>query len=660
MSNAKGTRENSEVSIEHIDDTCSLSPIWTDSSILTPEYDDAAIKKIYSDNASEHKLSEKELRIYVALLSYVRRAPGTVNKYDLTSNIPNLSERNYINRINYAFGIDLLEEQANGTKNTDLNTVVTSYRYRHIIDQFLDMFTEGDKFFNPLLFSENVKYENPKTEDSEIRIQFVTAPSFQVETNDNEIIIYTEPEEIADTPKETIINKKSIAPEMVLIYEEITKRLNNIEKSYKIPELENFDGSQCFENCFFSEDDTKKLLGKSSYINLVLSDCYFEGKLIFREKSFTGCVDFSRTLFAEEVAFENCTFNFSTEKNSAHNEFYSNSDCMLCFREANIKANMRFNACRLESSQSTRHSRLTFEDAIFSSGKANTELIMRGNAISGVKLDFFETNLATVRMELSNSILTDSSINFDGSRMRNRIVLSNLELCPCRMNFAIGNRVIIANCNLDYDLHISNIAQFEMINTTVVGGGIYSLPSWDFVKNKSQVKTAFDHPYLSDKFYPANPHPLLLACVGSLDEVSKQFLILHKCFDNQGDFNSSDDAYLLYLRTKTANMKSLPKKLFYKSLDCIGEYGISPKRVAFSTLCLIEVSFFLYFFLSLILHVDISCFQCLYWAFINTINIQDMSEYPNIFGIVATIHTYIGWVFLAYFSMAIIRKTIRE
>lgn len=667
MSVTKKAKTPSKKPAGHTKDMESLLPIWEDSSILPPDYDNEAITEILSDGDEKNHLSEKELKTFVALLSYVRKAPGTVNKYELTNRVPNFEEINYIDKINKAFGIGLLEEIANGTKNTNLDTVVTAYRYRHIIDLFLDMFTIGDNYFNPLLFSDSVRdYQPPKQQDKNITIKFVIASSFMVETNDKEIIVYTEPEQGGNTQcQKMIINKSSISPEMALIYEKIAERLTNREKTYKIPDSNSSQNVQDFKECFFNEDNVNLLLETSDYGNLDLSDCYFAKQLTFRKKHFNACVDFSRSYFAEGVVFENCTFDHSFVRNTDHESVFSSSDSLLCFREARINSNMRFNACRFNSLEKIKNSRITFEDAVFPSGNSNAELTMRGNSFSGVKLDFFETNLASIRIELSNSSLNDSSINFDGSRMRNRIVFSNLDLCECHMDFAIGNRVLLANCNISKDFYISNVAQFEMTNTEVDGGKIHSRSSWDFSANKSRVNPPYEHPYLAEKYFPKNTHPLLLSCVGTLEDVSKQFLILHNCFDDQGDFNSSDDAYLLYLRTKTDNMKtdtvqSLFKKCIYKSLDFIGNFGISAIRLAKATAILIGVSFILYLFFTVVLQADATVGQCMYWAFVNTINIQDMSEYPGIFGVIATIHTFVGWFFLGYFSMAIIRKTIRE
>lgn len=512
------------------------------------------------------KITPVAFRTSIILLACLRKAPGTISEYDLLDlsgqksyvNRFHDDQESFVNKINGFFGFDLLMRSENNTENPHFSKVVTAPDYRAIIDLILDYFLDSSekRFYNPAAFSTGKIYIPSKSNDVVFTIEDKYIPTH-------------------DRRKKCIrfngvsISETSIDSGMLKLYDILSEQFSKdaqtgdvtYTRRYSRPDLKK--DSDSFTNCLFRLKDIEMLFAQNTtiqddshattFIRFALTDCILEGDLFFKDCTFINSIRMDHSVFLGDVLFENCSFSSDME----HELTYTFRDSVflksLYFKYNRLNTKGIFATCCTFS----------FEDAIFKnqlmrtesgSNEIASELVFRGNRLdANAHLDFYQTDFGEYRIEISDCDLSRTVINMNSSRLLNRLVINEAgDIWNCDFRFSVGNRFVLANSNLTGIMKLANIAQFELLNTTLFFGLIVSPnpENWDFKANHDSVRIRSEERYIDSRLYPLDAHPLLRACVNRKD-ISKQILIIKECFHRTGDIAFEEQANQLYLQLQS-------------------------------------------------------------------------------------------------------------
>lgn len=149
------------------------------------------------------------------------------------------------------------------------------------------------------------------------------------------------------------------------------------------------------------------------------------------------------------------------------------------------------------------------------------------------------------------------------------------------------------------------------------------------------------------------------------EDKAKQFSIIKENYHNLGEYENEDKAFVEYMRCRRESLK-LHQKIIDKIIDIIGLYATSPGRVAWTIAgvwLVFGVVFSICFKLNLL---EVSPYSShwtngFYFSALTfmTISFGGMTPEHEVVKVLASIEGFLGLFLMAYFSVAVVRKTLR-
>lgn len=595
------------------------------------------------------------------ILYAVRKPSGTVYLSELCRKFAwaKTVRKNPVEWVNEKCGIRLLEIIG---EIGVWARVVTNTKYRILIDLFLDnMEQDGNVLlFNPLQYAAEIGDEFPQGEirrytrhgRAQLKSQgkrelyvtyegtdFMQEYSDKVTSENLRENLYLQCfQKLLEKIPNTVVLERAEKCKMDNCNKLFTaKGLNKLQKALQ---NKNFNGKICFQNCLFAN---KVELISPIQREIVFRNCYFaeglrlSGQFVIDKQM---CLDFRGTVFRGDVTLDNCTF------------IGKGKECEV-----------------------------SFEDTIFS-GSGCSFLIAQCK-FSDIALNCYQANFRNYHVVIRDSEFSEGTISFLDTNVLQGLSIYNVPMLPvCDLRLAMGNRLEIRDCELRNTLYIRNVRCFQLENLKRFGGMIVSDKNWSYDENEKSVPehekehwvekestsgnfviaSAPDFPQKKYFRFLRNMHPLLRAvcCEKGREQetergsFAEEFLLLKKNFAEQGDFLSEDQAFLLFMRTRHDLRAMRP---IYTFLDITGHYGLSPCRVLLSFILLMTVSAVLY----ALSRMDIAMLPFgFYQAFSGMFSFSSGDGKLFWYNIANLIISYFGWFFMGYFSVGVVKKTLRS
>lgn len=559
--------------------------------------------------------SEEFLKISRALFT-VRTESGTVYRKSLAEIC---GQEDPVGWINERCGIPFLikKDQSDGTQvpSSDFDPICTDIAYRFLLDLFLDKIY-SDNIFRPAYYADTYEQCGEKENKKLIRFFFP----------DNLLFYFHS------------LTEKVANDEFKRTFDALLAEIQNgYVEEYNYPVFENNAKGE-FKKCFFSVDDIEKLqavasaepMGKNDF-----SDSFFTSEVTFADATILNGICFRGACFFEPAVFKNCIL-----------EFDDNSDMEIDFRDAVFKKGAVFDGVKVRGS--AKGEKFTFEDAHFES-----DLNICNCDFGDTSLYCFQSVFENVNVNITDSKLSDSEIDFSDAKV-GKILLSGINMLPiCNLNFNEAQELVIRNCDIQNAMYIQNVHSF-MLDKVSRLAPIISDENWTIdVKPIRKPKLFFEK--LSTK-----AHPLIKAGMNSenQDTIPDLMLLLKGNFNELGKYDAEDEAFLMYMRNRKVSKIS---KLMFIILDILGSFGISPFKTFSWLVALVACSLIFYS----IHHIFSDCANVavlrdiLYQGFANILSITGSADDCLFCSVVQLIQGYFGWFITGYFSIAIVRKTLR-
>lgn len=467
----------------------------------------------------------------------------------------------------------------------------------------------------------------------------------------------------------------------------VIKNLDSSVKSigYIVAEGVIFKGKTSFS---FDDNQYPSLLGGMFFDRAVFEDDFEMRNFTFDfnhsaegiPSGRTNKVDFRNTRFFKNVSFKNVWFEGDT------------SNVELSFEDSRIQYNAKFITVAFG------HTKLNFFQTIF------------GEFIDFVEGQPEEHKIQNEILLVNSSFSEDSEINFSDAEIHNgKITLKNIsnmpttKLCFSPIIYTDSRKddcpdciLEIENCENTHTLYIGNVSELSLKNTRNYGK-IVSADNWgnfDKPKTKGLFGTRIGGTRISNN--------LLIAVYnyGTSEDKEKSFylkrdkvndfMILKENFASLGAYDDEDDAFILYMEFKPFSISKKGKKsiihlLLYRVLYDTGKYGISPGRVIFALLSLVMSFTVIYLIYAIIYGTGAFSIGHTYnnqfnYADFNTsvgftctkllasflYSLEGVFPYVSQFEpihvgvcIFTAIENAIGSFLVGYFSVAVVRKTLR-
>lgn len=379
------------------------------------------------------------------------------------------------------------------------------------------------------------------------------------------------------------------------------------KKTNKRPKLKNFtarltffDGNTSFDNALFDDEDISFQFahfenGATSFNNADFGD----GNLSFLNSAFS-----CKTL----------TFNF-TDFNSGFVAFdysYFSAES-VSFIESTFQGDF-----------------ISFEDTIFTSKR----VIFYKNNLGHADISFEKCHASKSKFKfLRCKLLCHENLRFANVKI--------LEIIDC-----IVDGTLVMDSSTDTNVYIEQISFKNTKNLGII------FLDWE------RIKTAIAL-YGLDK--PTDKYSVKVLW----EEKASQLRMLKKNFNNLGEYDIEDDAFVEYMRY---NAKTQPvfRRLNLNLLDVIGCYGTKPIRVFGTMLALVFA--FAAVFSGAIPFIQVSEHKLfdgygrgLYFSIITffTIGYGDITPASWGAAVCAGIEGFLGVFFMSYFTVSIVRKTLR-
>lgn len=432
-------------------------------------------------------------------------------------------------------------------------------------------------------------------------------------------------------------------------------------------------------------------------VNLSYSDAYVAFLRV------TGGLDFSGATFLKDVVVQNFTFDFSNTKKQC-----------IDFRNVRFFANVLIR--NLKFIGTTNDSCFTLEDArvsgnleIYNTDFEHTSLYCFQMIFDKCKnAERKKVSIVNVSFEDDAHIdLIDVSLTGADVKFENIPLLPNTELCFCGVNkqsleVCPDIRFLILNSEIVGTLKVSNVSEISMRDSHNFGR-IVEASDW-FDVDAEDWKNRYNKEYRTKTKGVGRTtitSKLLLAVYNNtwdedFDSNKNNRLSLSKCYDflllkenflSMGFYEFEDVAYILYMEFKPfldSRLSGVSKgkvkkrkstKIVYDVLYMAGKYGISPLRVCNSIFAAIALFSVLYFIIAYNavdfsyafgkIEIDASNIggQVLA-AFLYSLGciVPFISQFEPLsmpIVIVSAIENFIGTFLVGYFSVAVIRKTLR-
>jgi len=444
------------------------------------------------------------------------------------------------------------------------------------------------------------------------------------------------------------------------------------------------EGNVSFENANFGN-------GKVSF-----EKAHFEkGNIFFRGASISeGTVDFANTSYGEgDVIFDNV--NFGTGNVNFTNADFGNGNVTFDF--ANFQGNVMFRSSRFGKGD------ISFEKTKFNKGNisfiftdfGDGDICFKATDFGESKVSFWNVkfgrgNLCFEVTKCANGEIGFTEIDFDKMRVsfesirheETRIYFRSIKFTEVFFSFSkfkscefeevvfcnrvhfeksSGQKIIFNKCILENDLVLEDISEIvfqkNMLKNITKIKNCHTI-SFPQTTNLGIIDLNWDELNLKNSF------------VG--DDRTQQLVLLKENYHNLGQYDWEDKAFVEYMRTKRKQEKSYSKKIVNWFVDTIGEYGTNPGRVAITMLltwlafgAVFEILFQNVFGIDFLGNtasnlINMHYGDGFYYSAITflTMSYNIIPVHPAI-KILAPIEGILGLFLMSYFTVALVRKTLR-
>lgn len=361
-----------------------------------------------------------------------------------------------------------------------------------------------------------------------------------------------------------------------------------------------FDGNTSFDNAQFEND------------HISFQFAHFQhGSASFNNANFgTGNLSFLNVTFSSK----SLSFNFTN-----FNKGTVSFDCS------------NFNSKNVSFIETTFNGDfVSFEDTFFTSN----QVLFYKNNLGNADISFENCNANRTRFKfLQCKLLCHENLRFANVKI--------LEIIDC-----IVDGTLVLDSSTDTNVYIEQISFKNTKNLGII------FLDWNKIKTAIALYGT-DAPI--DKYTEKR----------IFEEKANQLQMLKKNFHNVGEYDYEDDAFVEYMRYN-AKTQNLLRKINLNLLDLIGCYGTKPYRVFLTMLAL--VFSFAGIFSGIVPFIQVSEHAIfdgygrgLYFSIITffTIGYGDITPASWGAAVLAGIEGFLGVFFMSYFTVAIVRKTLR-
>ena len=410
-----------------------------------------------------------------------------------------------------------------------------------------------------------------------------------------------------------------------------------------------FTGGMCFKGATFLED---------VYIQNI--EFCFNSTLYHLEKDYaTNKIDFRNSRFFKSVIMRDIHL-----RGNAHGIRISFEDARI---ENNLEiANTEFGNVELYCFQMIMGNYVEYiEDTEKNDKSEHFIKLINIDAEDKAELDFSDVEIDNGKIILDNI----SNLPLTRICLASRIDLSEMDKEKCPNNY-----LAIRNCNINHPLFIGNVSALSMEDTSNYSS-VEEAGQWgDFGKKEGKykpeiqnnlLKAVYNNKFLVEDTDTTTKQNDSDAKRFKLNYVrAKDFVLLKVNFYNRGLYDLEDEALKLYMRYKPyIDSKKLKHcwytEIAYRILDFAGRYGTSPLRILFILLAVIVVFTAIYAGFFGAGQKDDFVIQAVLYSIANIIPFRASFEMGNWVEFVAAIESAIGTFLVGYFSVAVVRKTMR-
>lgn len=394
-----------------------------------------------------------------------------------------------------------------------------------------------------------------------------------------------------------------------------------------------------------------------------------DGEVLFNNTKFkNGDVDFSNSVFGKgKISF----FKASFSKNKLTFENTNFGDGNVSFSSA------KFN-CQLVNYSNTKfkNGRINFIGANY----CNSDIDFSKSKFENCEIDFFNNEINGNSVDFSLSKFNVTSVHFMNIRFLNTNVIlnsviareSDFSFIDCLLSqyldfrFSEIETLKIINCSVEKELLLDST---NHSNVTIHNLSLKS------TKNRGQIYIDWKTAQKSIKNFEIEPidntKKAKLKAKNKLnDSKAKEMRMIKENYHNIGEYDNEDNAFVEYMRYKRKSSSNPFVKIPHLIIDVIGKYATSPLRVFFSMI--IVVILFGFLFSGFVSYTEINVAdnlitelniftQGVYFSLITflTIGYGDVSPLNSLTAFAAGIEGFLGLFLMSYFTVAVVRKTLR-
>lgn len=498
--------------------------------------------------------------------------------------------------------------------------------------------------------------------------------------------------------------KKSLNPNLIVIEFEYIDTKETLTLEYLIVSMSDIiktiqNGDElnldfCYINNFDFSPNTPLILK-----NFSAKGAFFDGSTNFSNASFKGA----------DISFQYATFNGELV-NFYKAEFTSH---IIDFRNIQFECSIldfrfsKFQGNSIYFDKSVFNNRdVYFSNALFQSKKVSFNCSVFNNTLRFVDTEFFVQDVnfnnavfenANIifshfyfegNLEFNNTIFEKSIIDFSKAKFnKSNVSFFNIALLNSKITFqgahAPESKLLFFQCFFSNheNFRFEEIQTLEILDCTIEKTFLINSSqentvliknlSFDKTRNLGQIyidlPTAIDS--INSYTIESNTHfnNKTLNLHSSKEE---QMRMLKENFHNLGEYANEDLTFVEYMRYKSKKTSNPFKKIGHFLINIIGKYGTSPFRVFFTMVSIVML--FGLLFSDMIAFTQIATkyelsqnfngsVQGLYFSLITflTIGYGDISPLNNITALLAGIEGFLGLFLMSYFTVAIVRKTLR-
>lgn len=565
-------------------------------------------------------------------LKYIRIAPGKVYEYELYQFLDqdgmNGKIENVARTINHLFGLDfaVCDVVESSYVGEGLNVIYTNPEYRLILDLLLSR--EADYALDRTVYMDALE---EKVEGS---VAVITVHYNEVKrTLDAMLVKHPGQPYVAQAVEifkswPTELRMEVVNGDDILSFQ--TEEVLDLSGKYVV----NLDLER------LQEKAGKQIVLK----NFKAEQAFFSGKRIsFDNACFEGGVTFKGSIIkGETLSFRNARFTLDDSEYTGHNKneiTFRNTRMLirnLLFDEIVVDGNIEDKLISMEDA--------VIEASYISFSKMN---------LNDTALFCYQTLMGNADVYMIEPRIAQSRLDFEDSVVKDVIMLNISAIPELSFGFRSCEKLIIENCNITDNVFLNNM---KIMSLRACRNQGKILTDWGGRKKDGKGKKNF---------------PILLSVMNNSDAddvKAEQFILLKENFQNIGQYEYEDEAFIQYMNYK---YKHSPIRFAYRLLNFIGKYGISPGRVLLTMFwtvvffgCLnVGFSYWVpsaYSFTGSNLGFFDHVGNSFYLSVSNLISYDCNIAAGNTVTIISSIvESVIGWFLLGYLSVAVVRKTLR-